>query len=97
MRTVAAVLSALALAALGVFAAMPIMSNGGLLQGREFFGLVAIGALCFGLYAAVSRAKAQKSVLVRVQAVVVGLGAPFFVLVAPLAYCIAFQTGKSCM
>jgi hypothetical protein len=97
MRTVAAVLSSLALAALGVFAAMPAMSNGGFLEGREFFGLVAIGALCFGLYAAVARAQAQRSVLVWVQAAVVGVGAPFFVLLAPLAYCIAFQAGKSCM
>jgi hypothetical protein len=97
MRTVVAVLSALALAALGAFAGMPAMSNGGFLEGREFFGLVAIGALCFGLYAAVSRPQAQRSVLVWVQAAVVGLGAPFFVLLAPLVYCIAVQTGKSCM
>jgi hypothetical protein len=97
MRTVAAVLSALTLAALGVFVVMPAMRNGGFLEGREFFGLVAIGALCFGLYAAVSRAQAQRSLLVWAQAAFVGVGAPFFVLLAPLAYCIAFQTGKSCM
>ena len=97
MRTVVAVLSALTLAALGVFAAMPAMSNGGFLEGREFFGLVAIGVLCFGLYAAVCWSQAQRSMFVWVQAAVVGVGAPFFVLLAPLAYCIAFQTGKSCM
>jgi hypothetical protein len=97
MRTIVATLSALVLAALGVFAAMPTMSNGGILEGQEFFGLVAIGAICFGLYSFVSQARKKRSIVVWLQAILVGFGAPFVVLIAPLAYCIAFQTGRSCI
>ena len=97
MRTIAAIVSALSMAVFGVFVAMPAMSNGGFLDGCEFFGLGAIGALCSAVYALVSQAKARKGVLLWVQAIAVGLCVPIAVLFSPLVYCIFFQTGKSCM
>ena len=98
MRTLSAISLALVFAAAGVFLLMPAMSNGGLLSGYEFFGLVAVGVLCVLIYYFVARLRVvRSSYVVWLQAVLVGLSAPFVVLIAPLAYCIAFRSGTSCV
>jgi hypothetical protein len=96
-RIVSAVSVALLVATIGVFLLMPAMSNGGLLSGFEFFGLVALGLLCVASYYLVARAPASSRIVLGAQAVVVGMSAPFLVLVAPLAFCIVFRPGASCV
>ena len=97
MRTFAAILSALLLSALGAVFAMPAMSNGGLLAGFEFFGLLLIGMLSVSAYALVAQTRARRSLGAWSAALFVGLVSPFIVLATPLAYCVAFQQNKSCM
>jgi len=97
MRTLAATTAALLIAALAVFLSMPAMSNGGLLDGFEFFALLSIGFLSTATFALVAGESKNEPLRAWLQALVIGLPAPFLVLVMPLLFCIAFQPNRACM
>ena len=97
MRTLIAVMLALLVASIGIHLLLPAMSNGGALAGFDFFGLLGIGAFCMVSYYLVARVQAASHVLLWLQAGLVGVSAPFVVLLAPLVFCIAFRPGASCV
>jgi hypothetical protein len=96
MRLLIRTLAVAALALLLVFAVMPAMSNGGLLDGLEFLGMLGMSAVCAVAWF-FARPRVTRRPTLWFQSLLVGLAAPWVVLLAPLVFCIFFLPNASCM
>jgi len=97
MRGLASIAVALLISLAGVRLVVHYGSNGGPLAGLELPAFVGVGLLAALAYYRIARSSVVSHVTLLVRSFVVAVSAPLSVLFGPMAFCMVFLPGASCM